>query len=52
MSEPRIDLSAVQGLDGGQGLFGSLAQGAAAYDDRVVSVMVYVYDAIPPEAPF
>jgi hypothetical protein len=48
MREPKIDLGIVPGLDGGQGLFGSITRTSSVYDDRVVSVMVYVYDALPP----
>ena len=49
MNAPKIDLSAIPGLDTAQGLFGSLSQTAASYDDGVVAVMVYVYDVMPPE---
>ena len=49
MNAPKIDLSAIPGLDTAQGLFGSLSQTTASYDDGVVAVMVYVYDVMPPE---
>lgn len=50
MSAPKIDLASVPGLESAQGLFGSLKQTTATYDDRVVDIMVYVYDVMPPEA--
>ncbi|MEM1197575.1 MAG: hypothetical protein AAGH57_15840 [Pseudomonadota bacterium] len=50
MNIPKIDVSSLPGLEAGQGLFGSLAQNTAAYNDGVVSIMVYVYDVMPPEA--
>lgn len=49
MNVPKIDISAVPGLESAQGLFGSLAQTTASYDDGVVVIMVYVYDVMPPE---
>ena len=50
MNTPKIDLTSVPGLETAQGLFGSLSQSTASYDDGVVMVMVYVYDVMPPEA--
>lgn len=50
MNTPKIDLAGLPGLESAQGLFGSLAQTTASYDDRVVAIMVYVYDVMPPEA--
>lgn len=50
MNAPKIDLASLPGLETAQGLFGSLAQTTASYDDGVVAVMVYVYDVMPPEA--
>lgn len=49
MDAPKIDLNAVPGLETAQGLFGSLSQTTASYDDRIVDLMVYVYDVMPPE---
>ncbi|MEM7689410.1 MAG: hypothetical protein AAF291_10350 [Pseudomonadota bacterium] len=51
MNTPKIDLSSVPGLETAQGLFGSLSQSNAGYDDGVVAVMVYVYDIMPPPPP-
>ena len=50
MNLPKIDVPALPGLETAQGLFGSIAQMSVSYDDRVVDVMVYVYDVLPPEA--
>ncbi len=50
MNTPKIDLTSVPGLETAQGLFGSLGQSTASYDDGVVAVMVFVYDVMPPEA--
>ncbi|MEO1730440.1 MAG: hypothetical protein AAFR64_06845 [Pseudomonadota bacterium] len=50
MNIPTIDVSTVPGLASAQGLFGSITQASASYDDSVVLVMVYVYDVLPPEA--
>jgi len=48
---PSIDLSSLPDLDRLTGTFGSLSDAAvASTDDRVVVIMVYVYDLIPPEA--
>jgi len=51
MDLPKIDLSSIPGLDTAQGLFGSLTQTTASYDDGVVAIMVYVYDVMPPPPP-
>lgn len=48
MNLPKIDLSAVPGLDTATGIFGSISQTTVGYDDSVVAVMVYVYDTVPP----
>ena len=49
MNIPTIDVSTLPGLSSAQGLFGSMTQASANYDDSVVLIMVYVYDVIPPE---
>lgn len=49
MNLPQIDIGALPGLDTFTGLFGSLAGSAPTVDDRVVVIMVYVYELIPPE---
>ena len=51
MNVPKIDLGSLPGLETAKGLFGSLSQTTANYDDGVVAVMVYVYDVIPPPPP-
>ena len=49
MSIPRIDLTSLPGLDTATGLFGSAIGGGSGYDDKVVAMMVYIYDTFPPE---
>lgn len=48
MNVPKIDLSAIPGLDVASGIYGSVSQAAGTYDDRVVAIMVYIYDTVPP----
>ncbi|UVI38451.1 hypothetical protein [Qipengyuania spongiae] len=49
MDLPRIDLDSLPGLDVAQGIFGSLSDLATAtVDDRMIVLMVYVYDAMNP----
>lgn len=51
MKLPSIDLSNLPDLDIATGLFGSLSDLAtAASDDRVVIIMVFIYETIPPVA--
>lgn len=45
MDFPKIDLGMIPGLDTATGIFGSVFQAAATYDDSVVAIMVYVYEA-------
>lgn len=46
MNLPKIDLSAIPGLDMATGIYGAATQFAATYDDTTVAVMVYVYDHV------
>ena len=48
---PKIDLASLPGLDTAQGMFGSVAEQAPTYDDRIIAIMVYVYDTAPPPPP-
>lgn len=48
MNLPKIDLSAIPGLETATGIFGSATQAAANFDDSVVAVMVIVYENAPP----
>jgi len=48
MNLPSIDLSSLPGLDTVTGLFGSLVSSAPTIDDRIVVIMVYVYEVNPP----
>lgn len=49
MNFPKIDLAAIPGLETATGLFGSVTQAAANYDDSIVAIMVYVYETAPPD---
>lgn len=50
MNLPSIDLASLPELDTATGVFGSLSDlTSAASDDRVVMLMVYVYETIPPD---
>lgn len=50
MKLPKIDLASLPGLETAQGLFGSATQLSANYEDSVVAVMVYIYDAASVDA--
>ncbi len=51
MNLPMIDLAALPNLDQVTGLFGSLSQYADGYtDDRIVIMMVYLYELMPPQS--
>ncbi|WP_164931273.1 hypothetical protein [Erythrobacter sp. HKB08] len=51
MNLPKIELSDIPDLDDAAGLFGTMSDVAsAATDDRVVVIMVFVYETMPPEA--
>ncbi len=45
MNLPKIDLSSIPGLETPTGVFGSMAQSAANFDDSVVAIMVIVYES-------
>lgn len=49
MNLPKIDLASLPGLEKAAGMFGSTAQSGATYDDRIVAIMVYVYESAPPD---
>ncbi len=46
MSTPTIDLATLPSLDTTTGVFGSMSQSAATYDDRILIIMVIVYDSV------
>ena len=48
MKLPTIDLSAIPGLDTATGIFGSVTQAAANFDDSIIAIMVVVYENTPP----
>jgi hypothetical protein len=50
MNIPRINLDQIPGLDGAQALFGAVLQADGPIDDRIVEIMVFLYEAMPPEA--
>ena len=50
MNLPKIDLNAIPGPETATGIFGSLSQAAANYEDSVVAVMVIVYETTVPSA--
>jgi hypothetical protein len=51
MNIPKIELDLIPGLEGAQALFGAVMQ-AGHQDDRIVDIMVYLYEIIPPAAMF
>lgn len=48
MNFPRINLDQIPALDGAQALFGSVLQAEGPIDDRIVEIMVFLYEAMPP----
>nr|WP_192895897.1 hypothetical protein [Parerythrobacter lutipelagi] len=51
MKLPKIDLASLPDLPGASGMFGTLSDLATAgTDDRVVVIMVFVYETVPPES--
>jgi hypothetical protein len=51
MNFPQINLDQIPGLEGAAALFGSVLQaGDGPIDDRIVDIMVFLYEAMPPEA--
>ncbi len=49
MNFPTIAIDQIPGLEGAQALFGSVTQANGPIDDRIVDIMVYIYEIIPPE---
>lgn len=52
MNVPTISLDQIPGLEGAAALFGSLTQASGSSDDRIVDIMVYLYEVLPPETLF
>ena len=50
MNIPTILLDQLPGLDSAAALFGAVTQAGGGSDDRVVEIMVYLYEMLPPEA--
>lgn len=51
MDFPKIDLETIPGLDTATGIFGSVTQSTANFDDTIVAIMVAVYEKFPPPPP-
>lgn len=50
MNFPQINLDQIPGLEGADALFGSVLQAEdGPIDDRIVDIMVFLYEAMPPE---
>jgi hypothetical protein len=49
MNIPSISLDQIPGLDGAQALFGTAMQ-AGFIDDRIIDIMVFIYEVYPPQA--
>lgn len=50
MNIPAIDPANIPGLDTATGIFGSVSVDAASSGDKVVAIMVYIYETVPPSA--
>jgi hypothetical protein len=48
MNVPTIAIDQIPGLEGAAALFGAALQASGGNDDRVVEIMVYLYENIPP----
>lgn len=49
MEFPKIDLTSLPGLDVATGMFGSVSHfSPQASDDRVIILMVWIYEVMPP----
>ena len=50
MNFPQINPDQIPMLKGAQALFGSVLRADGPIDDRIVEIMVYLYEVMPPEA--
>lgn len=50
MNIPTISLDQIPGLEGAAALFGAMTQSPGSSDDRIVEIMVFLYEVFPPEA--
>ena len=50
MNFPQINLDQIPMLEGAQARFGSVLRAEGPIDDRIVDIMVYLYEVMPPEA--
>ncbi|MEP5937385.1 MAG: hypothetical protein ABJ239_03570 [Erythrobacter sp.] len=46
MTTPTITLASLPDVEQATGVFGSVAHSPGAYQDRVVAIMVYIYDIL------
>lgn len=51
MNIPKISLDQIPGLEGAQALFGAVLQAGGQSDDRIVDIIVYLYEVLPPPPP-
>lgn len=52
MNIPKISLDQIPGLEGAQALFGAVLQAGGGHsDDRIVDIIVYLYEVLPPPPP-
>lgn len=49
MNFPKIDLASLPAMDELSGIYGSVSSLGGTYDDKIVSIMVYVYETVPPQ---
>ena len=49
MTVPTISLDQIPGLEGAAALFGAVMQAGGSNDDRIVEIMIYLYEVLPPE---
>lgn len=52
MNIPTISLDQIPGLEDAAALFGAVLQAGGTSDDRIVDIMVYLYEVLPPAAAF
>lgn len=50
MNFPTISLGQIPGLEGAAALFGAMTESPGSSDDRIVEIMLYLYEVFPPEA--
>jgi hypothetical protein len=48
MNIPTISLDQIPGLEGAAALFGAMTESPGSNDDRIVDIMVFLYEVFPP----